>query len=263
MGDISQYWKNKEMRSKRAYTHTNEMDTKYWREISNCLSGTSVYSPTFGIHSQPREADNPVPEMILEPIDSVSAILKYTEGQTAVLNFASFKNPGGGFLKGSSAQEESLCHESFLYNILRKEIEYYAWNNAHKNYCLYDNRALYSPNVIFERGNVSATCAVITCAAPNYGTIQKYNYPITSKQNEEALQSRIKFILDIAEQQKNETLILGAFGCGVFGQNPTFVAKTFKDYILQNNYHFKKVIFAVPSGLHPENYNAFKAIIGG
>lgn len=263
MGDISQYWKNKEMRSKRAYTHTNEMDTKYWREISNCLSGTSVYSPTFDIHSQPREADNPAPEMILEPIDSVSAILKYTEGQTAVLNFASFKNPGGGFLKGSSAQEESLCHESFLYNILRKEIEYYAWNNAHKNYCLYDNRALYSPNVIFERGNVSATCAVITCAAPNYGTIQKYNYPITSKQNEEALQSRIKFILDIAEQQKNETLILGAFGCGVFGQDPTFVAKTFKDYILQNNYHFKKVIFAVPSGLHPENYNAFKAIIGG
>ena len=61
--------------------------------------------------------------------DSVEAIMNYSQGKTAVLNFASYKEPGGGFMAGSQAQEESFCHESFLYNVLRQFQYYYDWNN--------------------------------------------------------------------------------------------------------------------------------------
>lgn len=178
----------------------------------------------------------------------------------AVLNFASYKHPGGMFMEGSIAQEEALCHESFLYNVLSECPSYYDYNKRYLNRALYKNRALYSPDIIFERDNTSVYCNVITCAAPNKAAAQKYQN-VSDEENAKVLRSRINFILKIAADNKTDTLILGAFGSGVFGQSAKEVASIFKD-LLENKFSnaFDKIVFAVPSG--NGNLEAFQEIFG-
>lgn len=89
------------------------------------------------------------PVIIVDKLDSVKSAIQHRDGKTAVLNFASYKNPGGKFMEGSSAQEECLCHASTLYNVLKQFPVYYQWNRVHNNRALYTNRALYSEDVIF------------------------------------------------------------------------------------------------------------------
>ena len=116
------------------------------------------------------------------------------------------------FQEGSRAQEEGLCHSP-----------YYEWNKAHKNKALYLNRTLYSPDILFSDGWRNCFCDVITCAAPNKSAAQKYRR-VSDVENLEALKSRIRFVLSIAKHQDVDTFILGAFGCGVFGQQAQEVA---------------------------------------
>lgn len=257
MQDIRIYWNNKEERAKIAKKHTEEMNLKYSAEISNCAGFTTIYDDD-NVKLDIEFEINDNQEIIVEDLDSVSAILKYSdECYSAVLNFASYKNPGGRFIDGSKAQEECLCHESFLYNVLNRfAIVYYAWNDKNKNKALYLNRALYSPNVIFERDDELKKCNVITCAAPNKSAAQKY-CNVSSKENSAILRDRIRFVLDIAKKSGVKTLILGAFGCGVFGQNPKEVVSIFKEYLLGEYKIFNKVIFAVPNG-QDGNYSSFK-----
>ena len=234
------YWTNKEERSEKAISHTKEMEEHYSQEIAECVKNTKVYTPD----SVFKDTEKVNQKVYITNLDSVSAVLKYNGNKKAVLNFASYKNPGGMFIKGSKAQEECLCHESFLYNVLKEETDYYNWNNQHKNKALYLNRALYSPDVIFVKDNKTTTCDVITCAAPNKIAAQNYQN-ITNEENTEVLKSRIEFILNIARENKVDTIILGAYGCGVFGQQTEEVAEIFKNY-LQKYKCFKTVVFAIP-----------------
>lgn len=237
-------WDNKEKRAHAARQHTDEMERKYQTEILKCAQNTLIFD-----HVIPAAAQ----EVILEDIDSVSAIFKHHEGKTAVLNFASFKNPGGMFLNGSRAQEECLCHASYLYNVLAEKQHFYNDNQCNLNRALYRDRALYSPDVRFFKDDEIVLCDVITCAAPNYTAAKKY-CGVSMSDNMEALLSRIKFVIDIAENQNVDTLILGAYGCGVFGQNPDIVASFMQDQL--RGRRFKKVIIAVPNNGNG-NYEAF------
>lgn len=253
MKDISWYWRDKEDRANTAQAHTAEMLINYGAEIENSVNSTIIYGQNvnfkilkFKLSKEEIESRYEDMKIILTPEDSVTALLQHHEGKTTVLNFASYKNAGGGFMNGSKAQEESLCHESFLYNVLRRKTDYYNWNNAFKNKGLYLNRALYSPNIIFERDTTSCMCDVITCAAPNYGVANKYCH-VSKAVNTKVLSSRIEFVLDIAATQKVDTLILGAFGCGVFQQDATEVATLFKEFLQDKHKHsFKNVYFAIP-----------------
>ena len=123
---------------------------------------------------------------------------------------------------------------------------------------MYKNRALYSPNVTFinPKDDSEVICDVITCAAPNYSAGFKYGN-VSKEENSKYLDSRIKFVLDIAADQKIDTLILGAFGCGVFKQNPQEVAEIFIKYLKTTHKCFKKVIFAIPADVNSTNYSAF------
>lgn len=199
----------------------------------------------------------------LEALDSVSAVFKYTDqnSKTAVLNFASYKQPGGMFLQGSKAQEECLCHESTLYNVLtRFEDSYYAPNRKQLNRALYQNVALYSPDIYFERNDDSVKCDVITCAAPNFSAASRY-CNVSREENTAVLKSRIKFILYLAATQQVDTLILGAFGSGVFGQDAKEVAKITMNLLKHYDGVFKEVVFAVIDK-KSANYQAFNDVIG-
>lgn len=243
------YVNEKENRAQQAVSHTEEMEKLYGSEIRNAIRDTIIYDADFACTRDSSEDEEGSRRIILEPLDSVSAIMKATENgsRMAVLNFASYRNPGGGFIGGSKAQEECLCHESFLYNVLSQKKEFYDWNNQHKNRSLYRNRGMYTPDVIFVRGKKQVPCDVITCAAPNFSAAYKYQN-VSHKENSEVLRDRIRFVLDIARENRVNTLILGAFGCGVFGQDAREVAGIFKEYLETEYKCFEKVIFAIPKG---------------
>lgn len=265
MAYIKEYWTDKEKRAEQAKKHTKKMEADWGEVIKESIEDTICYSPNHQFDRQVKNETN-IFTIILDDCDSVSAVLKYhAENKMAVLNFSSYKNPGGMFINGSKAQEECLCHESFLYNVLSKHNDFYEWNNSHKNKALYLDRALYSPNILFSRTNkdkdetIRRFCDVITCAAPNKSAAQKYQN-VSNEENTRVLDSRIKFILDIAKENDVDTLILGAYGCGVFGQDPTEVANIFKHYLdTEFNACFKTIVFAIPNG-RAGNLEAFKKV---
>ena len=160
-----------------------------------------------------------------------------------------------GFINGSMAQEEALCHSSTLYNVLSKFDNFYEENKNYTNKGLYTNRGLYSPNIIFidEEKGLNTTCNIITVATPNRSVGLKYKN-VTDKENLIALHDRIRFIINIVIDNNIDTLILGAFGCGVFKQNPNQVADCFKQELTLAP--FKTVIFAIPDN---NKLNAFKS----
>lgn len=257
MAYIKEYWVNKEERAQQAKTHTERMERKYKNEINDSVKRSVTYDDDDYFWDGCLRKRNT--EIIIENSDSVSAIFNHPpiNEKIAVLNFASYKNPGGMFINGSKAQEECLCHESFLYNVLSRCDDFYKWNNTHKNRALYLNRALYTTNILFHHQGEECYCDVITCAAPNKSTAQKYQN-VSNEENSEVLDDRIKFVLDVAKDSCVDILILGAFGCGVFGQDPKEVASIFKKYLAKEDYKcFFKVVFAIPAG---KNLEAFQEV---
>lgn len=251
------YWTNKEKMAERAVLHTQKMENKYQSEIQECINNTKCFTDKVCDYKNNKHLDNAI---IIEDTDTVSSIFNhYNEGIVAALNFASYKNAGGCFLGGSTAQEECLCHASYLYNVLKECKSYYAYNNEHKNNALYTNRALYTENIRFFKNQKSVCCDIITCAAPNYYAAYKYRR-MNKENNSVVLKQRIKFVLDVAEYNNVDTLILGAFGCGVFGQDPREVATIFNDELKTHN--FNKIIFAIPSGYN-DNYYWFNEVLKG
>lgn len=260
MAYVKEYWSEKDKKAEQAVSHTKEMEKVYGKEIRDAIEHTAVYDVDF-VCNREYTCEG---QIVLEALDSVSAILKAAEGcknRMAVLNFSSYKNPGGGFIGGSKAQEECLCHESFLYNVLSQMTEkFYDWNNQNKNRAMYQNRGMYTPGVVFMRDGKTAACDVITCAAPNFSAAHRYQ-KVSHEENREILKDRIRFVLDIARENQVNTLILGAYGCGVFGQNAREVAGIFKEYLETTHKCFEQVIFAIPEG-KDRNYAGFAEVWG-
>lgn len=237
---------NKNIRKEKAINHVEQMNKEFPTMINASITNSVIYT-------EDNIYDNNI-NIIVDNISTVDAVSKYKhDDKLCVLNFASYKKPGGGFINGSLAQEESICHDSTLFNVIssQKFVSYYEDNKKHTNNGLYRNIAIYSPNIVFS--NTVTMVNVITCAAANLSIFTGAKYKAY-----DAIRNRIKFILDIAEKNNETTLILGAFGCGIFKNDPEYVASTFKDLLNSTNYyHFKKVIFAIPGG---KNYDIFKKV---
>lgn len=246
-------------RASAALAHQNLMYTKYSKAIAKQIEETKIYNYNDKILS-PREENN-FPSIYLRSVDTTTVLMQEaTKGKKiCALNFASYRYPGGGFIKGSLAQEESLCHESTLYSVLKTFNEsFYEWNRHNLNHSLYYNRALYTPNVIFEKGGRVAKADVLTCAAPNFKAASRY---VEKESNLCVLSSRIEFMYAIAAINKVETLIAGAWGCGVFGQDPKEVCELLTIIPIAKQYaSIKKIIFAVPNSTS-RNYKAFEEVI--
>ena len=112
---------------------------------------------------------------------------------------------------------------------------------------------MYSCDIHFYRKDLDVACDVITCVAPNYSAAKRQG--VSKEENNQVLQSRIQYILDMASLHHVDTLILGVFSCGVFKQNPQEVAKIIKT--LLKKYAFETVIFAILD-VHSENYRGFE-----
>jgi uncharacterized protein (TIGR02452 family) len=178
--------------------------------------------------------------------------LKDEPDAVVCLNFASAKNPGGGFLNGSKAQEESLARSSGLYPCLALRSMMYTVNRNYDS-CLYTDHMIYSPAVPFFKNDDGDlldnyyTCSVLTVPAVNAGVVMQQE-PQNAELIEPTMLARTEKLLSIALVKGYKTLVLGAWGCGVFRNKPEMVAECFRYHLCDNPTFkgaFKKVVFAV------------------
>ncbi|MFN2363836.1 MAG: TIGR02452 family protein, partial [Halarsenatibacteraceae bacterium] len=184
-----------------------------------------------------------------------------------VLNFASATNPGGGFLKGSQAQEESLSRKSCLYATQISQGERYYRANKKLKSGLYTDHLIYSPSIPVIRDSSNDLLAetwqvnFITSPAVNLGRL-KNNEPENIAKVDEYMRRRIEYILAVAVAKETDALVLGAFGCGVFQNDPVKIANIFADFLLPAGIYsqaFSAVDFAILSkNRESENLKAFR-----
>ncbi|MEW9547447.1 TIGR02452 family protein [Nonomuraea sp. NPDC050783] len=170
----------------------------------------------------------------------------------AVLNFASARNPGGGYLGGAKAQEEDLCRHALLYPSLLRAPDYYAAHRASPD-LLYSHRVIWSPGVPVHRdedGRLLAEpylVAFLTSPAPNAGQVLRRD-PGAGERVRQALRERAGRVLAVAAHHGARTLVLGAWGCGVFRNDPREVAAAFHTHLGDGGGFagaFERVTFAV------------------
>lgn len=167
----------------------------------------------------------------------------------ACLVFASARKPGGGFLSGAQAQEESLARASALAACQNAAAEFYAYHRAQGD-VRYSDRVIYSPDVPVFRDDDGTLLAkpfavsFLTAAAPNLGALRAAGRPEPAAGISGILRHRAERVLRVAAAHGHRRLVLGAWGCGVFGNDPQVVAAIFAD-LLPAAPWFDHVAFAV------------------
>jgi uncharacterized protein (TIGR02452 family) len=169
----------------------------------------------------------------------------------AALNFASARHPGGGFLGGARAQEEDLARCSALYACLLTQPRYYEANRAHDT-PLYTDHVIYAPDVPFFRDDdyelldEPFLVSIVTAPAPNAGALPPH-WPDARASVRATLESRAANVLAVAADRGHRRLVLGAWGCGVFRNDPEDVAAVFAACLASPHFEgaFDHVVFAV------------------
>ena len=217
--------------------------------------------------SAPAEEAAPVlPEVTVLDASVTQAILDNGRGYAqfcdmAVLAFASFTNPGGGYIQGYMGQEATLCADSYLYNVLDKQRKWYGENRRRNINCeLYRNRALVVPAVRFDRNHVHAYADVIVAAAPNAKRARQ-EYRVGDDALLDVLRDRIRFVLAICDELGREKLVLGAWGCDNNGFDAEAVAELFRKELASGDFKVKQVFFAVPSTRWDEDFAKFEHVL--
>lgn len=227
-----------------------------------------------GTCSYPPEARVKVPAFPDRPtrIDVVNATtLDAARGladkghRVAALNFASAKNPGGGFLSGARAQEESIARASGLYAMLLDD-PMYDHHRALRD-PLYTTWVIYSPDVpVFRLDDGQLLdepyfCSFLTSPAVNVGAL--HHRDRRGDEIRRVMEERVGRVLGVAAVHGHEVLVLGAWGCGVFRNDPGMIAELFQ-VALAGRFRgaFTHVVFAVldPSG---DTIGAFEQVFGG
>lgn len=207
-----------------------------------------------------------LPEVTVLDASATQAILDNGRGYAqfcdmAVLAFASFTNPGGGYIQGYLGQEATLCADSYLYNVLDKQRKWYGENRRRNINCeLYRNRALVVPAVRFDRNHVHAYADVIVAAAPNAKRARQ-EYRVGDDALLDALRDRIRFVLAICDELGREKLVLGAWGCDNNGFDAEAVAELFRKELASGDFKVKQVFFAVPSTRWDEVFAKFEHVL--
>ena len=174
--------------------------------------------------------------------DSVSALIDYyKEGKTCVLNMASYKHPGGGVKNGARAQEECLFRCSNLTHVV-PEFHY----PLKPNECLYTENAVFFKDFYYDYMD-AVTVDVVTIAAVNLNSFAKYDNQQKDLDYINVTKNKIRLMLSLAAKNDVKNIILGAFGCGVFGNDPTIMSNIFHEILVKEGYsnYFNNVVFAI------------------
>ena len=276
--------------------------------IDNCIHGTTLYPQNLKIvtsreatHSTPNTATRNIYVSPYNTLETARNIVQRLQDEkkneeVLLLNFASAKNPGGGFIRGSLAQEECLALCSGLYASLTSKTAspYYEMNKSKQTgNNFYSSCLIYSPSVPIFRGSHAPTtiqsqgmdlgsgfldsdaetsihlsqpwrAAIITCPAVNMNIALKdmrNERQARSKATQE-MKSRIFRVLEVAQHHGHVHLVLGAWGCGVFKQNPQEIAGLFNVVLALPRFanYFETIAFAILPG---PNLTHFQNVFGG
>jgi uncharacterized protein (TIGR02452 family) len=241
--------------------------------VAAAVEGTILHTPddldALVILPGPERAPRPRLEVTHETTAAAARRLVEAEGAENVvaLNFASAKNPGGGFLGGARAQEEDLARCSALYACQLPQRAYYDANRADGS-MLYTDHMIWSPAVPFFRDErltlleAPFLVSIITAPAPNAGAASGR---AEAKGVRETLTARAGKVLAVAAAHGHRALILGAWGCGVFRNDPRHVAEAFAGGLRDPRFRglFDRVVFAVyDRGNGQPNLSAFRERFG-
>ncbi len=224
-------------------------------------------------------------EIVVSKKKSFEAAERYKGLKTCVHNFASASNPGGGVVNGATAQEECLCRISTLYDCLNTD---YMWKNFYNPHRaahdpIHNDDIIYTPGVTVFKTDTDTPrlmdeenwyqVDVVTCAAPNLRVKPSNSYnsgdgdkavKVSDSELQVIHEKRLRRILDVAVMNGDEVVILGAFGCGAFANDPYVAARAAKNVIAEYKNAFKVIEFAVYCGPRDDkNYRVFEATMKG
>jgi uncharacterized protein (TIGR02452 family) len=199
-------------------------------------------------------------EIIIEPLDTISALIKYfdLDNAIAVLNMASSKRKGGGVENGSVAQEECLFRCSNIFNI------------PDEFYPILSDEYIYTIDVSFVKNANYELIPTITADVITMPALNRNKTHIDNLENKDSLNNykpvmteKIEKMFDGAAFHLCDNIILGAWGCGVFKNDPNVVAELFNEVIAKKRLYFDKIIFAVINDNNSvaNNYEIFKKVI--
>ncbi|MGQ4490201.1 TIGR02452 family protein [Streptomyces sp. SAS_281] len=222
------------------------------KDVAAALAGTRLYGPEL-VPTVPGRDRTPVIEVTGESsLQAAARMTRERPGEVAVLNYASARNPGGGYLNGAQAQEEALCRGSALYATLLRVPGFYAHHRAERS-AFYTDRVIHSPGVpVFrdDRGRLldaPYAAGFLTSPAPNAGVIRART-PQDAHRVPAALAARAERVLEVAAVCGYRRLVLGAWGCGVFRNDPAEVAGAFRALLTGEGRfagHFEQVVFGI------------------
>lgn len=150
--------------------------------------------------------------------------------RVAILNFADPTNVGSGWLQGRNSQEASLARASALVPCLQQH-DWYR-DPAHHTNPFYDDTVIVAPQVPVFRGHEGDlleqpwAADIVSAAAVHARAVRKYA-PMRAAEIPLHLVRRASHVINAAASTRANVLVLGAWGCGRFGNNPDMIANAF------------------------------------
>ncbi len=251
---------NEEIAARGTYRGLRGATVAVGERLAAARAGTVSYPPDVlaALLAEPAPGPGgPAVEVTAEgSMQAARRLVREAPGAVGVLNFASARNPGGGYLRGARAQEEDLCRSALLYHCLLAAPDYYAAHRASTD-LRYSHRVILSPEVPVirdDRGELAdQPCEVsfLTSPAPNAGQLQlRSTAPVDAAavlavDVAAVLAERATRVLAVAARHGLRRLVLGAWGCGVFRNDPDQVATAFEAALAHYGVAFDRVVFAV------------------
>lgn len=252
-----------------SYTDVNGNEHNITDAISAAVEGTRVYTREqteekmdcwdTTTHSEGVQGGPQIEVTSETTQEATIRLFNDAEPDVALLNFASAKNPCGGFLSGARAQEEDLARSSALHTCLTTQTvfkEYYSANRRRNNRrcgnVLYTDALVYTPGCPFFRVSESLVApfvpSVLSAPSPNYGAMRSHSR-LSDEEFKSVYQRRARYILGVLREHKHRCLVLGAWGCGVFRVDPTMAATVWRGLLVgEFATAFDRIVFAVYDG---------------
>lgn len=240
-----------------SYTNIAGQTINLTQLVNNAVNSSVLLNPNDPVYFKGDIKQNNKPNIYVTQETTLESAYRYSDSNVCVLNFASAYHPGGAFMAGALAQEESIARSSALYHTLCNHDEYYAENKLADS--LYLDYTIYSPDVpVIKKDNGEwldkpYLISVVTSPAPNYSACDSE----LRKEIKEVLDRRMVIILRTMILNGHRNIVLGAWGCGVFGNDPWVVSSLFKKNLELLPY-FDNIEFAVYANKSSETYKAFE-----